>query len=69
MILYILEIFFFNQNLLIDKIKYYINNNFNLGNDLQHKYESVFHFKENIHKRLSEIINKITNNTIVSNNL
>lgn len=61
--------FFFNQNLLIDKIKYYINNNFNLGNDLQHKYESVFHFKENIHKRLSEIINKITNNTIVSNNL
>lgn len=61
--------FFFNQNLLIDKIKYYINNNFNLGNDLQHKYESVFHFKENIHKRLSEIINKIINNTIVSNNL
>jgi len=61
--------FFFNQNLLIDKIKYYINNNFNLGNDLRHKYESVFHFKENIHKRLSEIINKITNNTIVSNNL
>lgn len=61
--------FFFNQNLLIDKIKYYINNNFNLGNDLQHKYESVFHFKENIHKRLSEIINKIINKTIVSNNL
>lgn len=61
--------YFSNQNLLINKIKYYINNNFNIGNDLQHKYESVFHFKENIHKRLSEIINKIINKTNITNNL
>ena len=62
--------FFSNQNLLINKIKYYINNNFNIGNDLQLKYESVFHFKENIHKRLSEIINIIINKRkIVSKNL
>ena len=53
--------FYTNQNLLINKIKFYINNNFNIGNDLKHKYESVFHFKENIHKRLSDIINKIIN--------
>ena len=53
--------FYTNQNLLINKIKFYINNNFNIGNDLRHKYESVFHFKENIHKRLSDIINKIIN--------
>ena len=51
--------FFSNRNLLIDKIKYFVNNSFNIGNELRHKYESVFHFRTNIHKRLSEIINDI----------
>ena len=61
--------FFSNQYLLINKIKYYINNNFTIGNDLQHKYESVFHCRDNIHKRLSEIINKIVSKKIISKNL
>ena len=51
--------YFSSQNLLIDKIKYYINNSFNIGDELRSKYESVFLCKKNIHKKLSEIIDRL----------
>ena len=56
--------YFDRQDLLIDKIKYYINNTFKIDNNLRSKYNTVFHYKKNIHKILYKIINKIvkTNN-------
>ena len=51
--------YFSSQNLLIDKIKYYINSSFNIGDRLTKKYESVFFYKNNIHKKIHEIINII----------
>ena len=51
--------YFSKQNLLIDKIKYYINSSFIIGPNLRKKYESVFFCKNKIHKKIHEIINKI----------
>ena len=51
--------FYNNKDLLVDKIKYYINNNFSINSYLKQKYESVFFLKTNIFKRLEEIINNI----------
>ena len=51
--------YFSKQNLLIDKIKYYINSSFIIGPNLRKKYESVFFYKNKIHKKLHEIINNI----------
>ena len=50
---------FLDKNELIDKIKYYIDNNFEISETLKRKYESVFYYKYNITKRISEIINQI----------
>ena len=51
--------YFSEQNLLIDKIKYYINTSFNIGQVLRQKYESIFFLKNSIHKKIQEIINNI----------
>lgn len=50
---------FIEKKKLIQKIKYYINNNFNIGNKLKKKYQSLFYYKKNITKRIVEIIDKI----------
>ena len=51
--------YFSKQYLLIDKIKYYVNNDFNIGPILMKKYESIFFLKNNIFKKIHEIINNI----------
>ena len=51
--------FFLNKYLLVDKIKYYINNTFDIGNELKTKYDSIFFIKTNIISKTIEIINKI----------
>lgn len=48
------------KKLLIDKIKYYAINNFNIGKKLKQKYESVFFFKTHIIETIVDIINNIT---------
>jgi hypothetical protein len=51
--------YFSKKNLLIEKIKYYIDNNFEIGEKLKQNYESVFFIKKNIIIKLIEIINDI----------
>lgn len=50
---------FSNQNSLIDRIKYYANNGFNINDDLKRKYESFFYYKNNITEKIINIINEI----------
>jgi CDP-glycerol glycerophosphotransferase (TagB/SpsB family) len=52
--------YFSNKDLLINKIKYYINRNFTIENKLKNKYESVFFIKRDIITKLVKIINNIT---------
>ena len=47
---------------LIERIKNYTINDFNIENELKKKYESVFYYKANITERIVQIINNITNN-------
>ena len=54
---------FSELKLLIERIKNYTINNFNLENELKKKYESVFYYKTNITERIIQIINIITNNS------
>lgn len=51
--------YFYQQNLLINKIKYYSNNNFSIGKSLRQKYESLFYFKRKIISKIIDIINNI----------
>lgn len=57
--------YFSSKSLLIDKIKYYINNSFELGKELKKKYESVFFLKKNIVSKIVEIINNIIKNKMI----
>ena len=50
---------FSEQNELINKIKEYVNKNFEIDDDLKKKYESIFYYKYNIIKRVVDIINGI----------
>ena len=47
---------FNNSNEVIEKMKYYVENNFTLEDDLQKKYESLFYFKKDI---LGNLENKL----------
>ena len=51
--------YFLNKNELINKIKYYIDNNFQISKELKRKYESIFYYRHNITKRIYQRINKI----------
>ena len=51
--------YFSDQNSLIHKTIYYINNNFKINQELKQKYESVFFYKTNIIEKIIEIINNI----------
>ena len=53
---------FFEEEKLVEKIKYYINRNFKIDNDLKKKYESVFFYKDNIRERIVKIVDDIINN-------
>ena len=53
---------FYEEDKLIEKIKYYINRNFKIDNELKKKYDSVFFYKDNIRERIVKIINDIINN-------
>ena len=50
---------FSEQNGLINKIKEYINKNFEIDDDLKKKYESIFYYKSDLIKRIINIINGI----------
>ena len=52
---------FLEQNLLIKKIKYFVDINFKIDHELKKKYESIFYFKKNITEKIVDIINKIIN--------
>ena len=51
--------YFLEQDKLIQKIKYYIKNDFKISKKLKKKYDSVFYYKHNISKRIFEIIKLI----------
>ena len=51
--------YFHKKKDLIDIIKYYVNNSFEISNDLKQKYESIFFYKINITEKLVEIIDSI----------
>ena len=44
---------------LIKKIKYYVNNNFTLEENLKNKYESLFYLKRNILENLEKVFDRI----------
>ena len=50
---------FTEQQSLIEKIKYYINNRFIIDNELRSNYESLFYYKKNITQRIIKIIYEI----------
>ena len=50
---------FTEQQSLIEKIKYYINNKFIIDNELKSNYESLFYYKKNITQRIVNIIHEI----------
>ena len=50
---------FTEQQPLIEKIKYYINNKFIIDNELKSNYESLFYYKKNITQRIVKIIYEI----------
>jgi CDP-glycerol glycerophosphotransferase (TagB/SpsB family) len=50
---------FFNQEELIDKIKYYVNNNYYISKRLKSRFRRVFYYKDNIRYKIFNIINKL----------
>jgi CDP-glycerol glycerophosphotransferase (TagB/SpsB family) len=50
---------FTEQQSLIEKIKYYINNKFIIDSELKSNYESLFYYKKNITQRIVKIIYEI----------
>jgi CDP-glycerol glycerophosphotransferase (TagB/SpsB family) len=50
---------FTEQQSLIEKIKYFINNKFIIGKELKSNYESLFYYKKNITQRIVNIIHEI----------
>ena len=51
--------YFLDINLLINKIKFYVNNSFIIDNELHNNYDSIFFIKLNIINKTIEIINNI----------
>ena len=51
--------YFTDINLLINKIKFYVNNSFVIDNELKNNYDSIFMIKSNIINKTIEIINNI----------
>ena len=56
---YIMPNVFFDEESVIKKLKFYIENNFQLEPKTQEKYDNFFYTKENIREKLSEEIEKI----------
>ena len=52
---------FSDKEKLIDKIKYFVNNNFELDEPLKAKYKNMFYNKENITEKIVEVIYNIMN--------
>ena len=52
---------FETRDKLVDKIKYYVDRNFVLDDELKDKYDNMFFCKANITLTIVNIINKITN--------
>lgn len=53
---------FYEEDKVVEKIKYYVERNFKIDNDLKRKYDSVFFYKDNIRERIFKIVNDIINN-------
>ena len=53
---------FTQENKVIEKINFYIKRKFDIGEKMKQNYNSVFFYKNNIRKRIVEIVNKIINN-------
>ena len=53
--------YYLDKNEIIEKIQYYIDNDFQISEQLKNQYESVFYYKYNITGRIHEIINEIIN--------
>jgi len=51
--------YFTDINLIINKIKFYVNNSFVIDNELKNNYDSIFMIKSNIINKTIEIINNI----------
>ena len=52
---------FREESKLIEKIKYYIDRKFDIGNKMRKNYNSVFFVKDNIRERITKIVEKIIN--------
>ena len=52
----------FDENMLIEKVKYYVNRNFILENETANVYSNFFYIKENIREKLFDEINRIISN-------
>ena len=52
---------FFKEEDVVEKIKYYVENNFELEPDNKEKYNKFFYTKENIRQKLVEEIDKCSN--------
>ena len=48
-----------NSNEVIEKIKYYVENNFTLENELRNKYESLFYYKNDIYSNIERVFDQI----------
>ena len=58
---YIMPNVIFDEQGVIEKIKYYVENNFELEDNVKEKYESFFYTKTNIREKLTNEIEKICN--------
>ena len=50
---------FYDQNTLIEKVKYYVKRKFKIEDYLKKEYENVFYYKKNITERIVDIIDDI----------
>ena len=50
---------FKDKKMIVNKIKFYVNENFKLNYELKKKYEKVFYYKNNITEKIVDIINNI----------
>ena len=53
---------FTQEKEVIEKINFYIKRKFDIGGKMKQNYNPVFFYKNNIRKRIVEIVNKIINN-------
>ena len=52
---------FYNHKDLVNKIKYYVDNNYTIEKGLEMKYKTLFYNKKNISQKIVNVINKIIN--------